>query len=80
VDTGGDHHWLVLHIGGRKSSIRTKLSRGSMDYGDDLLAMVRRQLRLASQRDLLRLLDCPMDGAEYVRLLQDNGALPADAG
>ena len=78
TDTGGDHHWLVLHIGGKRSSIRTKISRGGMDYGDDLLSVVRRQLRLGSRRDLLRLIDCPMDGAEYLRLLRETGVLPGD--
>ena len=75
VDTGGDHHWLVLYVSGRKTSVRTKISRGQKDYGDSLLGAMKRQLHLNSVRDLLRLIDCPMGHEDLVQLLVEKGAL-----
>lgn len=77
IDTGGDHHWLVLCVEGKKTSVRTKISRGRKDYGDGLLAKVRKQLHLTTTKDLLRLVDCPMDANEYVAVLQRAGVLSA---
>lgn len=76
VDTGGDHHWLVLCVGGKKTSVRTKVSRGGKDYGDGLLGAMKKQLHLDTKRDLLDLVDCPMSGSELVRVLQEKGILP----
>ena len=54
--------------------IRTFLSHGIADYGDDLLAKVARQLKL-TKAELLDLIDCRMSGEDYVALLRERGEL-----
>ena len=63
------HHemfWLV--VGGKKTSIRTRISHGAKEYGDQLLTLVSRQIGL-SKTELYRLVDCPMDGEKLKALL-----------
>lgn len=67
-----DHHWFAYFHNGKKTSIRTKISHDSRDYGDELLSKVSRQLKL-SKNQLLDLIDCPMSKDEYLKLLMDNG-------
>jgi len=67
------HHemfWLV--VDGRKTSIRTRLSHGVAECGDNLLALIARQVGL-SRQELDRLIDCPMDGEKLKRLLIGRG-------
>ena len=78
-DTGGDHHRLVLRVEGRETGIRTKVSRGNKDYGDDLLKLMREQLRLRTKRQLLELIDCPISYDDYVALLRDTQALAPES-
>ena len=64
-----DHTYLFLHVEGRKSSVRTKVSHGSKEYGSNLLSMVARQLHLtATQLD--DFLDCPLSFDDYIGLLE----------
>ena len=69
------HRYLVLHVGGKATAIRTFVSHGGKDYHDDLLSKVQKQLRLPRKQDLLRLIDCPMNEVEYVQVLRDQGHL-----
>jgi hypothetical protein len=67
------HHemfWLV--IGGKKTSIRTRISHGATEYGDQLLTLMSRQIGL-SKTELYRLVDCPMDGEKLRTLLVERG-------
>ena len=79
VDTGGDHHWLVLHVEGKKTAVRTKVSRGHRDYGDPLLSAMSKQLKLEGKKArLLDLLDCPMSESDYIADLRQRGVLGAE--
>jgi hypothetical protein len=63
------HHemfWLV--VGGRKTSIRTRISHGAKEYDDQLLTLMSRQIGL-SKTELYRLVDCQMDGEKLMSLL-----------
>ena len=73
-EPGGDHRYYRLWADGRKSSIATKISTGTgyKEYGDSLLGMMARQLHL-TKGDLLRLVDCDLDGPGYVAMLRTNG-------
>jgi len=63
-----DHRWLWFYYKGKKTTIRTLLSHGAPDYGDQLLGLMARQLRL--QRPQLNLLlDCPMSAESYAGIL-----------
>ena len=67
------HHemfWLV--VGGKKTSIRTRISRGTSEYGDQLLTLMSRQIGL-SKSELYRLIDCPMDGEKLRTILVERG-------
>ena len=75
LDADGDHRRLVLYVEGRQTQVRTKISHGNQDYGDDLLSKVRKQLHLTSKAELLDLVDCPMGGAEYLQVLREQGIL-----
>ena len=69
------HHamfWLVA--GGKKRPIRTRLSHGVREYGDALLGLVARQMRLR-RPELDDFIRCPMDGAGYFKLLIERGEL-----
>ena len=67
------HHemfWLV--VGGKKTSIRTRIGHGAKEYGDQLLTLMSRQIGL-SKSELYRLVDCPMDGEKLRTLLVERG-------
>lgn len=69
-----DHTYLTLFVGGKQTSVRTKISHGNTEYGDDLLATVSRQLAL-TKADLLKLIDCSLGEEKYVRILTDAGRI-----
>lgn len=65
------HHRLQLLLDDQgRQIVRTRLSHGITEYGDDLLAQVARQLRL-TKRELLDLIDCRTSGDEYLLLLRE---------
>ena len=69
------HHSLYwLTVAGRKRSIRTRVSHGTRDYGDNLLAQMARQMGLR-RRELDEFISCPMTYETYVELLIERGAL-----
>lgn len=68
IPANGDHVFLFLHVNGKKTRVRTKLSHGATEYGPPLLKLVASQLHLTSG-ELDDLLDCPMSAAMYVALL-----------
>ena len=76
LNAQGDHRYLTLVVEGRRTTVRTRLSHGRKDYGDDLLSAVQSQLRLAQKRELLELIDCSLTGEDYVGLLRQQGILP----
>jgi hypothetical protein len=74
VPASGDHTFLFLHVNGKKSSVRTKVSHGSGEYGDNLLKHVARQLWL-SNNELDQLFDCPLTAERYVEILFEKNIL-----
>ena len=72
ADTHHEMFWLVVE--GKKTSVRTRISHGAKEYGDELLALVARQVGLGKQ-ELYRLIDCPMDGEKLKALLADRGRI-----
>ena len=69
-----DHSYFFLYVDDRKSSIRTKISHGSKEYGANLLSMVARQLHLSNSQ-LYDFLDCPLGHEEYVTILKEKKKL-----
>ena len=68
---GGSHEkYFLQDRNGKVTSIFTLLSRGSRrEYDDQLLGRMARQLKL-SKGHLIKLIDCPLQHAEYLELLQ----------
>lgn len=66
------HEMYWLYAGDKKTSIRTRLSHGEKEYGQKLLAAMRKQLKL-TKVDFDRFMDCPMTGEQYLELLITQG-------
>lgn len=62
-----DHDFYYLHVEGRKTSVFTRLSRGtdSKDYSDALVSKVHRQIGLTKQ-EFLTYLDCSLTLDNYL--------------
>jgi len=70
----GDHFFYILHINGKKTQIRTKISHDRKEYGISLLKLIWKQLKL-NKKGLQNLIDCPMSYEDYVAHLEENGYL-----
>lgn len=79
-DPSGDHIYFYHHLGGKETGPYTKLSHSKklQDIGDKLLSKMKRQLELDSNRQVANLLECPMDGDEYKKILIDKGLIESD--
>lgn len=66
------HEMLWLVVRGKKTSIRTRLSRGISEYGNSLLKLMAKQLKLR-RADLDRLIECPLTEEAYVSGLIHDG-------
>lgn len=75
VEVGGDHQFFHFYVDGKFTGIHTKLSRGTKYkvYDDSLLSKMWKQLKLDSKKELLQLIDCPMNEEQYRGKLQDKG-------
>ena len=71
-DTHHEMFWLV--VDGKKTSVRTRISHGVAGYGDNLLALIARQIGL-NNRELYSLVDCPMDGERLIKILNERGKI-----
>lgn len=68
------HEMYWFSVDGKKTSIRTRISHGFKEYGDQLLAQMAKQVKL--KRDQLELLiDCPLSKEGYVEILVEQGIL-----
>jgi len=70
--TSTDHEMYWLWVDDKKTSIRTLLSFGSREYGDNLLGCMARQLKL-KRAELDELIECPLGKSEYQQLLIKHG-------
>ena len=72
---GGDHHrYIFLSHDGKKTSIHTKMSRGTRHrlVSTPLITLMARQCRL-STREFLALVDCPMTETAYREITAKQG-------
>ena len=68
------HTFFFLQVNGKYTGIRTKVSHGRLEYGNSLLALMARELRITNGQ-LDKLLGCQIQGPEYVAILQSAGHL-----
>lgn len=68
----GDHAFYHLYVGGKKTSIYTKISLGEREIHDGLLGAMARQVKL-SRHQFSELVDCSLTHDGYVKLLIKGG-------
>lgn len=74
-----DHHKYFYHTyQGKLTGIHTYTSRGPTPrtYRDNLIKMMKTQLKLDNNKEVFNLCTCPMDGDEYNQKLIDKGVFP----
>lgn len=67
-----DHCRFLLYVDGRKTRIRTMISHGEREIGEELIHRMAAQLKL-SKDEFLDLVDCRLDGEEYAGMLMEKG-------
>lgn len=65
----GSHISLWLCVKDKRTTVRTVLSHGIREYGESLLAKLKKQLGLSTKAQLLDLIDCPMSEEQYIEYL-----------
>lgn len=71
----GDHIFFHHAHNGKKTSAYTKIShtKKMRDISGGLLTAIRKQLKLDSNREVVDLVTCPMDGDRYNSILIQKG-------
>lgn len=74
------HRKFFLYYEGKKTSVFTYTSHGSKykDIGDKLIGMMKRQLGLQTNKEVRNLLQCPMSGDEYIKILIERNIITPD--
>ena len=68
----GDHVYYYLYVDGKKTAVRTKISHGEKEIGDNLLSLMAKQVGL-TKKLFGDLIDCPLTHDQYVKQLRDAG-------
>jgi len=70
------HHdrYFYITLSGEDSDVKTYLSHGSKDYGDQLLFNLSQQMHL-TKKELLKFIDGEMSQEEYEEILRMKGIL-----
>lgn len=66
------HEMYWLRVDGKRTSIRTRISNGKKEYGDNLLAQMARQVKL-TRDEFDDLVDCPLSKEAYAKKLMEAG-------
>ena len=69
------HTYFWFYHNDQRTHIKTKISHGSNEYGDNLLSAMQKQLKLNSKKELLDLINCPMSQEDYIRLLTNKNEI-----
>lgn len=72
-EEAADHKYFYHEYNGKRTGISTHTSHGSgyKTYGDNLISMIKRQLRLDTNNQIRDFLLCPMTSAEYIQILTE---------
>ena len=73
------HRMLRLFVAGNRTSVRTRITHGAREYGDKLLSLMAKELSL-SRKELDALIQCPLTGDGYARLLMQRGKVSVSPG
>ena len=72
-----DHKWFFLYVDGKKTGVRTKISRGKEEYSGGLLRSVLQQVRL-NRGEFQDFVACPLSGKQYAAILAERGEIRLD--
>ncbi len=78
VKEDGTHHRYFHHeYNGKRTGVYTYTSHGSKPktYSDNLIRMMKTQLKLNKNKEVFDLCTCPIDREKYNQLLIKNGTL-----
>jgi hypothetical protein len=64
------HNMYWLHLGGKKTGVRTRLSHGETEYRENLISQVAKQLGL-TKGELFNFVECTLSGDQYAKLMLD---------
>lgn len=70
---GNSHRYYFLWVNGKKTRINTYLSHDGKEYGDELLAEIKRQLCFKNKQQLLAFVQCYISESQYVAMLYESG-------
>lgn len=70
VKRQGDHAYYHFKHKGRDVGVSTKISHGEREIGQGLIKRMRAQMRLETNADFARFVECPLTLEEYVALLK----------
>ncbi len=68
------HEMYWLYHDGKKTSVRTRISHGATEYGDNLLGQMARQVGL-TRPEFSDFIACPMTAARYTALVTERGRI-----
>ncbi len=68
----GDHSHLIFYFNDKKTSIRTKVSHGSTEIGDNLINVMSIQVKLEKNK-FMDLVYCPLTLQDYLDELEKQG-------
>jgi predicted RNA binding protein YcfA (HicA-like mRNA interferase family) len=73
------HHTMYHFLyEGKDIGVFTKISHGEREIGIGLIKRMRANMRLNSNREFARFVECPMSQAEYEQILKNQGLIKDD--
>ena len=80
LDSSGHHPYLCFYRNGKRTRFYTYVSHGKSgdDVGDDIVTGMKKQLGLSTSKQVRDLVECTMDGAQYLTALLTSGMLQPD--
>lgn len=75
IEEGGSHKYFYHEVDNKRTGAYAYTSHGSRykTYGDNLLKVIKVELRLNTLTEVKRLMECPMDAEEYNSILKKKG-------
>ncbi len=70
-----DHIYFRFFYEGKKTAVRTKLSRNRKDLRDPLIKYMSEQMRL-DKKDFLRFVECTLSKERYTQILLEEKQIP----
>lgn len=76
-ESNGHHKFLIFHVDGKKTQIRTRISHGKKTYTGQLWNCLKKQLHLNSDQ-LSEFIECHLSEEQYKATLIEAGYLQVD--